>query len=859
MNQRTTYILFGLVLVALGGFALLVFLKKSPDLETWLLPELHEKGKSEVKSSEIDAVELERHLPGGATDVIAFKRVDGTWQMEKPSSLRIQPTQVDRLVSELIDARREKSEISTNLEELGLNPPAVVVTIHKGDQSWTVNLSKQPSKLGAETVVYATTSTNPKQPTAVRQSAVSAAYQSVAEFRARELISGSALTTTGLKLKTGSGTEVAWEKSSDGSWRFTNPPYGPANFEGDTPPAPPFGAPPPANTKEINGVKQVIDAVGQLRVELDSDFIADNVSDADLASKYGLEKDKPATLRIVLTSTQPGDKDKAPVSDVLLIGKKVEPEKKEGDKPDEKKEGDKPGDKKPEYYYARLGSESSVVRVPAAKIEPLLTAAANPDAFRDRRLVNAEGSRKDRIDAINLQDSHGKVFVRLRKGEGAFNPWKVYRDGSPAANADPATMQRLIDALIENRKSATFVDKEDGLDLNNPSAVVTVWIDGQVHEEKKEDKKDEKKDEKPEEKKEDKEPALKDVAKPTVTLTFGKREKDKGIVYVRRELGGTKSVLQISDGIFDLVTQGPLAFLDRKLPTFAQAMKMDDVSKIVLNREGKEWVLNKEKVGEKESVWKFAKPDAFAGRKANANAVERLIAELASLRAEKLIAEKPPESELDTLYGLKSPQTSATLTVTKDGKSEDWTYSFGKDTNDSKDRVYAKMSRSDLVFSVNKNTIGGLQADLRDPTVFAFDAAKAKGVKITTWSEDSGAPLTLDLERKGPAEWVAKSGPQNIDSGKVESILFQLGQLKAQNFVTPKAGTDPALDVNKKALKFEITVEGEKDPLELIIGADDPDHPESLFAKSSSLKDEIFDVQKSMFDPAKKPGYYRKH
>src|SRR6202041_2994813 len=111
-----TYLLFGLVLVALGGFALLVFLKKPADLETWLVPELHEKGK-EVKGSDIDAVEIERHLPGGSTDTIAFKRVDGTWQMEKPAHLRIQPSQVDNLVSEIIDAHREKSEISTNLDD----------------------------------------------------------------------------------------------------------------------------------------------------------------------------------------------------------------------------------------------------------------------------------------------------------------------------------------------------------------------------------------------------------------------------------------------------------------------------------------------------------------------------------------------------------------------------------------------------------------------------------------------------------------------------------------------------------------------------------------------------------------------
>src|SRR5262249_50084796 len=57
------------------------------------------------------------------------------------------------------------------------------------------------------------------------------------------------------------------------------------------------------------------------------DFVAENVSDKDLAEKYGLETGKPATLRIAVkrsTGTVLGeDKTKPTAFDALLIGKKV--------------------------------------------------------------------------------------------------------------------------------------------------------------------------------------------------------------------------------------------------------------------------------------------------------------------------------------------------------------------------------------------------------------------------------------------------------------------------------------------------------------------------------------------------------
>src|ERR1041385_3386678 len=106
----------------------------------------------------------------------------------------------------------------------------------------------------------------------------------------------------------------------------------------------------------------------------------------------------------------------------------------------------------------------------------------------------------------------------------------------------------------------------------------------------------------------------------------------------------------------------------------------------------------------------------MAGRTANDAAVGDILHQLASLRAEKVVDEKPSDSNLDAVYGLKHPETRATVTVKKDDKTEDWVYTFGRQ-DEKKNGVYAMVSKSDLVFLVPKATVDHLaSAELRDLT-----------------------------------------------------------------------------------------------------------------------------------------------
>jgi hypothetical protein len=839
MNLKTTYILFGVLLAVLIVFAVTQLVKYKPGdatKEQYVFADF--QGKDAVKSDDIDAVRIERKPAGGKAEVLAFTRGKDGWQMQEPYPLRTAPYEVSSLVRQVAEARRESSEMSSNLAEYGLDDPREVVTLKKGDKEWKLNVGKDTGSGG---VVYVSNAARPKEPTAVKRASLDAVFKKVNDFRDKALLTATAAATSRVALDAKGGT-LALEKTGDGRWRFQKPPYGAAEFEGE----PPTAALPVA--KKVGGVRDLIDAAGGLRVETDDDFIAEGVSDADLAGKYGLEKGKPETLRVEATVAPPATGESR--AEVLLIGKKAPPPegKKDDTKGDTKKDDKKPEDK-PEYYYARLENESAVVRVPAAKVKPLLDVAADPKPLRSRDLVNAGGFAK--IDALDVQV--GGTTVKLRQADD--NKWKLYYNGARATDA--TAVHDLIDAVTGRKAVKDFVDKEDGLEFDKPAAVVSVWIDGIKKEEKKDEEK--KEGEKAEEKKDDKEPALKSD-KPTVKLTFGKRDRDKNVVYVRRESGDDKdkTVVTVSDAVLDKVTAGPLSYLDRKLATFSDNPfdVAKDVTKLTLQRGKETWEVTKEKAGDK-TTWKITQPPALAGRTANDQSVTGVLQDLAVLRAEKFVAEKPSEKELAD-YGLKEPETKATVTVTKDGK---WVYFFGKQS-DTKMGVYAKQNKADLVFLVPALAAERVaKADFRDLTVFHFDMAKVKGAKITVWSNDLGGAIVLDLERKGVKDWVLKGGPAGFmpDGAVVESFIAGLAHLQASKFAAPKPNADTGLDVAKKALKVEITVEGEKEPFELLVGNEDPDNKDFFFASSNRLKGDTFLLPKFSFEKAKaSPAFFRK-
>src|SRR4051794_28400563 len=128
MNFRSTYILLGVVIVALVGLAIYVGFsdskKTNPSVEGYLMRQLR---SADIKPDAINYVEIER--PGQTPDKFAFAREDKHWVMVAPSRARCDGAAVESIVSAAVNAKSEKAaDLSSSLAAHGLDTPPVKVT-----------------------------------------------------------------------------------------------------------------------------------------------------------------------------------------------------------------------------------------------------------------------------------------------------------------------------------------------------------------------------------------------------------------------------------------------------------------------------------------------------------------------------------------------------------------------------------------------------------------------------------------------------------------------------------------------------------------------------------------------------------
>jgi hypothetical protein len=863
MNFKTTYILFGIVVVLLATLGIALFMEPvSPGDSDYVLPSVHRKD-SELKPEQVTHVEIARTKPDAET--IVFERdADGkSWHVTKPYPLRADSFAVSGLIRDVLDAQRDPgADMPPSLKEFGLDPPGTVVTLSKDGREVKLNVGDVSA--GTENQrVWVTSSDNAKQGLPVKKSRLESVFKKLNDFRDKTLLANSDIDIRGVKL---SEAKKALEltKTSDANWKYVQPAYGVAELEGETSPG---GAPPPANSA-LSGVRPLLTDLTNLRVEKNDDFVADEVADKDLG-KYNLDPAKDAVLRVEVDKTAPAKDD----------------DKKEEEKKEENKAGQKVvllvgvgkpvDDKAPEKkYYARVEGEQSVVRVPAKDVDPLRKLLDDPGAVRDRNLVRFDNLKTP--DAIQVQN--GSVAFDLFHPEA--KPWQLYR-GDREVKADDKVIQDLTTHLTQKNLVRSFPETKDlaSLGLDKPTAVVSLWVDGLAKEEAKKDekkddkaeakkdekageKKDEKAGEKKDEKKEEKKPAapkLKDPQKPTVRLSFGRV--DSNLVAVKREAGGETTLLKVPASVLELVQKGPLAYTERTLPKFNEGDPSQDVTKLVLTRGGVTTEITRDtKAASPAEAWKIDKPANLAGRLADYAAVDAILRVLNGLRATKLVSDKPEPEVVDREFGLKTPATKATVTLTKDGKTTTYDYEFGKDANAT--NVYARQGqRPEFVFEVDKKDLDSLSKDLRDPTFFRFDAAKAKTVKLTGWKDVTGSPTTVEFERKEGATWTAKTPPNfTVSSDKVNRLVSALSSGRAVKFLdrklTQKEREDDGLLPEKGGLLIEVTVEGEKEPFILAVGNLDADK-DAYLATANRLGDSLFTVRKDVFEkPKEKPAFF---
>src|SRR4051794_16804233 len=106
MNFKTTYALFGFLVLIVILLGVVVFYKPEPELARggYLLPSLNDQ-KAPIKQTDIKRLEIERTRP--AEQKLVFERgADDKWVMLEPTKVRTDNGAVEALVGQLVKARR---------------------------------------------------------------------------------------------------------------------------------------------------------------------------------------------------------------------------------------------------------------------------------------------------------------------------------------------------------------------------------------------------------------------------------------------------------------------------------------------------------------------------------------------------------------------------------------------------------------------------------------------------------------------------------------------------------------------------------------------------------------------------------
>ncbi|MFL5329486.1 MAG: DUF4340 domain-containing protein [Gemmataceae bacterium] len=842
MNFKTTYALFGALIVILVIAAFMLLTGPKPGDEGLLL---QGPAAEKLASKDFDTLTIERK--GAQPESLTFTRVDDKrWKLDKPFEARVDSSAVERAVSDLLSARRDgKHDIRSGLADLGLDPPSLVVSLGRsGKTAYSVSLGN--TTLGADAKVFALSSERPKTPMAIRRASLSALLKAdakdatnagelargIADFRSRDLLlegAGFSPADVVREVKITDGKSTIDLAKQDSGWKFEQPAnLGNADAKGDA--ASPEGTP-------LSGVEPLIKSLADIKPASAADII-DNP--ADFAS-FGLEPGKEVGPRVEIV--RKGADDKSTVTETLLVGKK---------------------DDKSDQIFVRLAGEKSVAKVPAKLLEPITRTLARPVNLRDRQLLAFNPNECDGID-IKL-GSDDKPLELRKVGEQAT--WKLFDSDASSQLANTANVRDLLSSLsgkvVKDFPEANATDAALGFD--HPAAEITLWVRGILPEPKKEAAAEkEKSKDAPKEKEPAKEsppkpeekpaaPTMPKLQSPNARLIFGKRDKD--LLYVRRitkdkDGKDVKADFAVSESLLPKVTRGRIEYVDPTLPSFVNAA----VQKLAFNRGNEAYLIEKQ---DKAPEWIIRQPADRADRAADPYRVEQVLSELAKLKVEKLWSEKPSERELER-YGLKTPRLKATVT-TKDGdKTQDRTYSFGVETDD-KSGIYARQNERELVFIVRKDAISGLEsAELQDPAVYHIDPSKVTGIKLTGWKDIVGQPTTRDLERKGPSNWALRGDASvKLNPAQCESFLKAVSDIHAEKFVAHKSGPkdEQKLTVPAGALEITIALEGEKDPVTLTIGGVDAEG-KNYYAMSNKLAGDVFTLPKGIFEAVKaKPAYF---
>jgi hypothetical protein len=846
MKIKTTIYLFGFFALAFLVFAAFQWLgiktgDEAKHAERFVFPTLNpyspkvapdqpqdpskSSGVEDINPDQFSRVVIERHLTDGKKpERLEFNRETvgktGKWVLVAPVRVRTDDSMVVNLIKTLTNLEKQKlKESGRDLARLGLDKPDYRITLTRGNKEHVLSLgSTTPGS--NDGVYYAISSDWPAKPFLLPKTRFDKVFEDVNGFRDKTLVTTS-FGHTAVKLAGTARPAMELTKDKD-TWTFKVPAVGEADL---------------AATDELSR------QLSAIRVENNDDYVADGADDAKLA-QYGLTEGKaPYSFSVTLNASKPlepattetvlvGNADDSAVKQAAAsrsaslvldtlsgspaaVGAYLAREKQKVE---------------PTHYYARLGGDKTVFRLPARHL-PVLQKSA--DDLRSKALAKVDNSR---IDVIHLNTPTEKLRIYRPDLTGAAS-WEMFAEGRTRAAAEPQGVQTLLDAIgkiqLNDAKAfldddaklkAWFGDKPIDLGLDKPIGEVSLWADGiQRNQENKPEG--------------NAEPRLKDAvkAKPSLKLVIGRKDVERKVVYVRREVADQKAVvLAVPDpflsgaeagmvnqaqatppdrrqvfSLSSLVGQGYLAYRNRTLPSY----RVDQVASVEVKRPNTTYLMErsetKNEQGDLITTWKLTQPVVASTSR---GVPDYLMNMVTNTSAQQLLNDKATDKDLETC-GFKNPLLTLVVKTRADAKpaaepAKDapkpyaggtYVYSIGnKISNDPRypNHYYARLvatlnegtvpDSNQFIFAVPVNYAQSLDLELRDNTLWPEEKSKPTAVTFT-WNGETAEkkPFTTIAELAyANDQWQLKKMTENgtdvtakqpkLDVNKLNS-LFRLG------------------------------------------------------------------------------------
>ena len=243
-------------------------------------------------------------------------------------------------------------------------------------------------------------------------------------------------------------------------------------------------------------------------------------------------------------------------------------------------------------------------------------------------------------------------------------------------------------------------------------------------------------------------------------LLIGGDDEASGRIYAKR--ADMDSVYAVNREILTKLNKTVFNLRSKRVIDFQRTA----ATRFEIERQGREKIVCEKNI---DGVWEIKAPVVL---NADAAAVDDLLFGIDSLKAVEFVSDSPKSLHP---YGLDDPSIVVSFTTTD---ADTAVLLIGKLKGET---VYVKSQNAEPVFGVKKNLIdlaGMGVSELRDKQILDFDSDSA--VKLTLRHGDANVTC-----QKQATNWrLTHPVQEDAKNGTVNSILYQIGELKVEKFLT---------------------------------------------------------------------------